>query len=186
MAMPSTMYAKSTSCGVMVAMNGTKVPITDAPMKPSMNQGNATERLPVGATSECFFSHQMAMMMAANTSISTRDSFMMVAMLTALKASPAATAWAISCRDAPAVMPSWSCVMPVRGPSAISSNAKIVPMMATMATAMVTSSSFSCSFSGGTLMEPDRPMTAAAPQMPVPPAVRIASIGSTPILRATQ
>lgn len=59
-------------------------------------------------------------------------------------------------------------------------------MMATMATAMVTSSSFSCSFSVGTLMEPDRPMTAAAPQMPVPPAVRIASIGSTPILRATQ
>ncbi len=38
--------------------------------------------------------------------------------------------------------------------------------MATMATAMVTSLSFSSCLSSGTLMEPARPMTAAAPQMP--------------------
>ena len=184
MAMPSTMYAKSTSCGVMKAMNGTKVPMIEAPIKPSMNHGKATVFLPVFSTSECFFSHQIAIMMAANTSMSTRESFMMVAMSTAPKASPAATAWAISCREAPAVMPSWSLVMPVSGPSAISSNANTVPIMATMATAMVTSLSFSSCLSSDTLMEPARPMTAAAPQMPVPPAVRMASIGSTPSLRA--
>ena len=47
MAMPSTMYAKSTSCGVMEVTNGTKVPIIEAPMKPSMNHGKATVFLPV-------------------------------------------------------------------------------------------------------------------------------------------
>ena len=165
-------------------MNGTNVPMMEAPMKPSMNHGNDTLRLPSAGISEWFLSHQTAMMMAANTSISTRESFMMVAMSTAPNASPAATAWAISCRDAPAVMPNCVLLRPVNGPRAISSNAKMVPMMAMMATAITSLLAFSSSFSGGTLMEPDNPMTAAAPQMPVPPATRMASCGSTPSLRA--
>ena len=162
------------------------MPSTDAAMKPSMNHGKATLRLPSCLTVECVRSHQMAMMMAANTSMSTRLSFMMVAMFRASspKAPPTATAWAISCRLAPAATPCWAGVRPSAGNSAISISAKIVPMMATVATAITSLSAFSSSSSSGTVMEPDSPMTAAAPQMPVPPAVRMASIGLTLSARA--
>ena len=69
---------------------------------------------------------------------------------------------------------------------AISSNAKMVPIMATIAIAVTSSFSFSLSRFGETLMEPETPMTAAAPQMPVPQETSMAMSGSTPIQRQIQ
>ena len=60
------------------------VPMAAVAMNPSMNQGNATLRLPpTSVTSLWRLSHQMATMIETNTSMSTRESFMMFAMVAA-------------------------------------------------------------------------------------------------------
>ena len=93
---------------------------------------------------------------------------------------PTATACAISWSDAPPIVPNCASVNPRTGRNAICASANTVPMIATVATAMTSSSRPRCSSPFGMVMDPDRPMTAAAPQMPVPPAVRIARCSSTP------
>ncbi len=60
----------------------------------------------------------------------------------------------------------------------------MVPIIATVATAITSSSALLSSSSGDVRREPDKPITAAAPQIPVPPATIIASRGSTPSVRA--
>ncbi len=155
-----------------------------------MNQGMGTRPAACPAPSPlCRRRYHRPITIAAGASKSTRESLVMIAAsrLSDPRALPAATAWAISCSDPPARTPNCDELRPSRGPSATSTRVNTVPRIATTATATTLFSDWrtrSRSVAPSGSWE-EMPITAAAPQMPHPEAVRIAKWESTPILRAS-
>ena len=189
-AIPKSRYANLTRLGTNAARPGIKVPATLARIKPSMNHGIGTGCFsPVGLACWVAFWYQIPTKIATGAKSRTRESLVMIAVsrLTGPPALPAATAWAISCRLPPVITPNCRAVMCKSGLSPISIRVKRVPRIATIATATTSFSWWRNLVAGSSsLVNCDEiPITAAAPQIPVPLAVRIAKWRSTPKRRAS-